>query len=193
MINHPRPSTAFPYCKRQKAGWGLGTRLCHLNYGIISDCLHHETIAVSKIYFSDGAACQYKNQKKNFVSLWLHKDDFGISAEWHFSATSHGKGACDGLGGTVKRLGARASLQRPYNDQIITPHQLFGWASTAVPSVHFGYRSMEDYEREQHLLEQHSHQFHLKENCTHLFPSQTVKLESVTIQLLTLPGRRELL
>ena len=64
------------------------------------------------------------------------------------------KGACDCLGGTtVKRLAARASLQRPYNDQIMTPRQLFDWASTAVPSVHLGYCSMEDYEREQHNLE----------------------------------------
>ena len=96
--------------------------------------------------------------EKNFVNLCLHKDDFGISAEWHFSATSHGKGACDGLGGTVKRLAARVSLQRPYNDQIMTPRQLFDWASTAVPSAHFGYCSMEDYEREQHNLERRFHQ-----------------------------------
>ncbi len=37
--------------------------------------------------------------------------DFSTSG--HFSATSHGKGACDGL---VKRLAARASLRRQYND-----------------------------------------------------------------------------
>ena len=53
------------------------------------------------------------------------EDDFEVKAEWHFSATSHGKGACDGLGGTVKRLAARASLQRPYNDQLMIPRQLF--------------------------------------------------------------------
>ena len=67
---------------------------------------------------------------------------------WHF----YGKGACDGLGGT---LAAPASLQRPYNDQIMTPRQLFDWA---VPSVHFGYCSKEDYEREQHNLERCFHQ-----------------------------------
>jgi len=27
VIKYPRPSTAFLYCKRRKAGWGLGTRL----------------------------------------------------------------------------------------------------------------------------------------------------------------------
>ena len=62
------------------------------------------------IYFSDGAAAQYKN-RKNFLNLCHHKADFGVDAEWHFFATSHGKGPCDGLGGTVKRLAARASLQ----------------------------------------------------------------------------------
>ena len=155
--------------------------LCHLSYVIISDCLHHDTTAVylfqklflaflksflperlqpqKIIYFSDGAASQYKN-RKNFMNLCLHKDDFGISAEWHFSATSHGKGACDGLGGTVKRLAARASLQRPYNDQIMTPRQLFDWASTNVPSAHFGYCSMEDYGKEQCTLERRFHKSH---------------------------------
>ena len=151
--------------------------LCHFSYVIISDCLHHDTIAVylfqksfisflknfkperlklKKIYFSDGAAAQYKN-RKNFVNLCLHNDDFGILAEWHFSATSHGKGACDGLGGTVKRLAARTSLQRPYNDQIMTPRQLFDWASTNLSSIHFGYCSMEDYQKECHNLEQRFH------------------------------------
>ena len=57
-------------------------------------------------YFSDGA--QYKNRKN-----CLHNHDFGIKAEWYFSATSRGKGACDGLGGMVKRLAAKASLQSP--------------------------------------------------------------------------------
>ena len=94
--------------------------------------MHHDTVAVylfqksliaylkrslpsvpQKIYyFSDGAASQYKN-RKNFINLCHHRENFGISAEWHFSATSHDIGACDGLGGTVKCLAAKASLQRP--------------------------------------------------------------------------------
>lgn len=112
---------------------------------MVSDCPHHDTVTVhlfqksfirfaaarlhpkNIIYFSDGAASQYKN-RKTFLNLCYHKDDFGVKAERHFSATSHGKGACDGLGGMVKRLAARASLQRPYNDQLMTPHQLFDWA-----------------------------------------------------------------
>ena len=101
--------------------------LHHFNYAIISECLHHNTVAdylflknfirflkekfssfPRKVYyFFDGAAEQYKNRKK-FINLCHHKTDFGVPAEGHFFATSHGKGAC---GGTVKRLATRASLQ----------------------------------------------------------------------------------
>ncbi len=83
-----------------------------------------------------------------------HNEDFELSAEWHFSATSHGKGACDGFGGTVKRLAARTSLQRPYEQQIMTPRQLFDWATISISAVTFEYCTIEDYEREQHFLEQ---------------------------------------
>ena len=83
-----------------------------------------------------------------------HKEDFGISTEWHFSATAHGKGACDGLGGTIKRLAARANLQKPYDDQIMTPRQLFDWATSSIPTIHFDYCSSDDYETEKKYLEQ---------------------------------------
>ena len=69
------------------------------------------------------------------------------------SATSHGKGACDGVGGTVKRLAARASLQRPYEQQIMIPRQLLEWAIENVPATIFSYYSSEDYKIEEQLLE----------------------------------------
>ena len=148
-------------------------KLEHVSYVVISDCLHHDTVAVHlfqkgfieflkdkfassplKIfYFSDGAASQYKN-RKNFINLCYHIEDFSVPAEWHFSATSHGKGACDGVGGTIKRLAARASLQRPYDEQIMTPRQLFEWAIENIPSVSFHYWSMDDYRREEILLKE---------------------------------------
>lgn len=87
------------------------------------------------IYFSDGSSSQYKN-KKNFKNICLHEDDYGISAEWHFFATSHGKGPCDGIGGTVKRLATRASLQ-PGQDPITTPKKLFDWAQKNISNVSF--------------------------------------------------------
>lgn len=137
------------------------------SYVIVSDCMQHDTAVFhlfqksfitflktrlpsfpKKIYyFSDGAAAQYKN-RKNFINLCYHEADFGIHAEWHFFATSHGKGACDGVGGTIKRLAAKASLQRPYDQQIMTPRQLYDWASVSIRTTFFGYCSSEEYEKE---------------------------------------------
>jgi hypothetical protein len=59
--------------------------------------------ALKTICFSGGTAAQHKNQK-NFLNLTLQQVVFGVLAEWHFFATSHGKRACDDLGGTRKRL-----------------------------------------------------------------------------------------
>eukprot|EP00731_Ephydatia_muelleri_P014791 Em0008g511a len=129
--------------------------VCFLNFVIISDSLTHDSVAVhcfvkklltflvtkltvKKVYyFSDGAASQYKN-KKNFVNLAFHNRDFkNIEAEWHFFATAHGKGPCDGLGGTVKREAVSTSLKRPLEGQIQTPQELSEWAKDAIPSVTF--------------------------------------------------------
>ena len=80
---------------------------------------------------------------KNFTNLCFHQDDFHIDAEWYFSATAHGKGPCDGVGGTVKRLAARARLQCPYDNQIQTPFQLYEWAIQNIFVANFTYVSQE--------------------------------------------------
>ena len=109
-------------------------------FTIISENKEHDTIAVhlfqrklvsfltehfgSKpkiiIYMSDGCAGQYKNCY-NFSNLCHHVEDFGVPAEWHFIATSHGKSPADGIVGTVKRTAAEASLQRPH---IMCTHEI---------------------------------------------------------------------
>jgi hypothetical protein len=43
-------------------------------------------------------------------NLIHHKDDFNIGASWTFSASGHGKSACDGIGATVKSTGTRSAL-----------------------------------------------------------------------------------
>ena len=75
-------------------------------------------------YYSDGCAGQYKN-RYNFINLLYHEKDFGIIAHWNFFATSHGKGAADGIPGAMKRSAAKASLQRPYDNQILTAWDFF--------------------------------------------------------------------
>ena len=82
-----------------------------------------------------------------------HKADFGIDAEWHFFATSHGKGLCDGLVGTVKRLSAKVSLQRPCNEQIMTPQQLFDFVRENISGINPVYYSMDEWKNKADILE----------------------------------------
>ena len=108
----------------------------HVSCVVVSECLPHDTITdhlfqqhllkflkemfgekpKKVFYFSDGCAGQYKN----FMNLCHHSVDFGVEAEWHSFATSYAKGPCDGVGGLLKRMTTKASLQRPYQDQIQT-------------------------------------------------------------------------
>ena len=91
-------------------------------------------------YFSDGCAGQYKNCK-NFMNLCHHSVNFGFEVEWHCLATPHGKGPCNGVGGLLKRMATKASLQRPYQDQIQTPYQLYEFAKQNVSSLNVEYFS----------------------------------------------------
>lgn len=56
-------------------------------------------------------SAKYKN-KKNFINLCYREKDFGIYADWHFFAFSHGKCPNDGIREIVKKLAAKANLQR---------------------------------------------------------------------------------
>jgi hypothetical protein len=67
------------------------------------------------------------------------EQDFGLSAEWLFLATSHGRGPTDGVRGTVKRLAAKTSLRKGHNNQIQTPHELFNYCSSNIHSIIFFY------------------------------------------------------
>lgn len=104
-------------------------------------------------YFSDGCAAQYKN-KKNFYNLSLHKEQYGIEPEWSFFITSHWKNVCDGLGGTLNRLVTKASLRRPYNNQIKSPQLLFEWAKGNIQNMNFVFISTDLYKDEDVKMKQ---------------------------------------
>lgn len=145
-------------------------KLQHFNFVVISDVLVHNTIAVhlfqrklmqflransedaiKKIsYFSDGSAAQYKN-RKNFVNIAHHNFDFGCDAEWHFFATSHGKGPCDGVGGALKRAAAHASLQRPLDNQIVNARDLYLFAK-GLEKINVEFCTQEEYSNEEQFL-----------------------------------------
>ena len=125
--------------------------LCHRAFGILYVKLYLPQL--QKIHYFSGRSCaQYKNSK-NFANLIFHVQDIGITAEWNFFATSHGKNLCDGVGGTVKCCATRASLQRPLDNQILTPYQLFEFASQDISGITSFYVDSETVKKTEAILE----------------------------------------
>lgn len=143
----------------------------HWSYIIISESLDHDAAAIylfiSKlikkmkdkfplikklIYMTDGTGAQYKNLN-NFINLYMHRFDYGIEAEWHFHATSHGKGPCDGIGGTLKRQASHVSLTRPLENQITSPKLLYDWAVSAKMMGDVEYATVIEHETTKKQLE----------------------------------------
>ena len=66
-------------------------------------CCSREKVELKEVHiFSDGTASQFKN-KFIFKLLCVLKEKLQLDLMWHFFATSHGKGAVDGIGGSIKR------------------------------------------------------------------------------------------
>ena len=97
------------------------------------------------IYFSDDCAARYKN-RYSFINLIRHYEDFGLKVEWNFFPTSHG------IGGTLKRSTARASLQRNLNDQILTPMDFYHYCQESISTITTYYTRAEEVEEVQKLL-----------------------------------------
>ena len=95
--------------------------LSHKSYVLVSEELAHNTTAVYTIlkkfvpqlmadipnvakinYVTDSPTSQYRN-RTIFHILHMHKKLFGVPASWFYFEAGHGKGPCDGIGGTAKR------------------------------------------------------------------------------------------
>ena len=106
----------------------MGNSECK-SFVIVSDDLDHDKHAVwsmlkvilkrltdirpieTVVIFSDGCAAQFKN-RYTMANLCFADEDFGVTVEWAFFASSHGKGSVDAIGGTVKRSVWRAVKAR---------------------------------------------------------------------------------
>ena len=122
--------------------------------GFINELMHktinhiktHLCPTITRIhYFSDGCAGQYKNCK-HFYNLCHHAQDFSVRYIWNFFATSHGKSPCDGIGGTVKRLVATASLQSPTTGHILSSQAMFEYCQKSISGITFVYVTAEEME-----------------------------------------------
>ena len=70
----------------------------------ITDHLKSEQLGVKCMhYVTDSPTSQYRNQYTMYMTAY-HETYFGVRASWQYSEAGHGKGPCDGVGGTTKRL-----------------------------------------------------------------------------------------
>lgn len=98
-------------------------------------CDYPELLISRLIYQSNGTGQHFKQKYSICIALFQSFDN----VEWHFSATSHGKGPIDGLGGTMKRRIKEATLSRK-----IDPHsaeEFFHCAQEICPNVSLLYIS----------------------------------------------------
>jgi hypothetical protein len=96
-------------------------------------------------YLTDSPTSQYRN-KAIFQLVCDHADEFGVSATWDYLEAGHGKGPCDGLGGSVKR--AADMSVRQGKAVIQGADDFFAWAkSTEITSeVIYYYVTQDNYE-----------------------------------------------
>ena len=67
-------------------------------------------------YWTDSPTSQYRN-KTIFSVVSRHEETFGAKAVWNYFEAGHGKGPCDGIGGTSKRLADEAVKQEKVSIQ----------------------------------------------------------------------------
>ena len=80
-------------------------------------------------YWTDSPSSQYRN-RFIFCTVANHKSLYGMEARWNYFESGHGKGPCDGLGGTTKRMADEAIRQG--NAVIQDPKEFYSWAVTST-------------------------------------------------------------
>ncbi|XP_052087680.1 uncharacterized protein LOC127724675 [Mytilus californianus] len=104
-------------------------KMAHTNYVFVSDDLGQNIGTVYTIlqklipkikqnindlkkihYWTDSPSSQYRN-KTAFYLVSDHQNLFGVDATWNYFETGHGKGPCDRIGGTSKRIADQAIKQ----------------------------------------------------------------------------------
>lgn len=93
-------------------------------------------------YFTDSPTSQYRN-KTIFHILTQHKKEFGIPASWHYFEAGHGKGPCDGVGGSTKRMADEAVRQQKATIQDADDFFLWAQEHTANSSIKYLFVSKE--------------------------------------------------
>ena len=136
--------------------------LQHLSHVYVSDVLHHNSAMVLAVLqkllpsvktvlpdlthvhiWTDSPTSQYRNRVIFDTVDQLH-DQFGLTASWHYFECGHGKGPCDGVGGTTKRNADNAVKQGKAEIQDAT--DFFAWACSETNSqINYTYITNDEY------------------------------------------------
>ncbi|CAF1540807.1 unnamed protein product [Adineta ricciae] len=109
----------------------------HAAQKVIVQFIRDRYSAVKRVnYVTDGAPQHFKSNK-SMLNLTYHESAFGIPAVWTFSATAHGKGPVDGIGAALKYRATRRVLSGRRTDTILTPQELYQFASPIPRSMCF--------------------------------------------------------
>ncbi|KAI8477551.1 hypothetical protein Bbelb_447140 [Branchiostoma belcheri] len=84
------------------------------------------------LYWTDSPSSQYRNKTMSSV-ISEHEALFGIPACWNYFEAEHGKGPCDGIGGTAKRMADQAVTTQ--GTTIQDAHEFYMWASQLEKSA----------------------------------------------------------
>ena len=126
----------------------------------VSDSLTHSAISVNTImkqvvehvkgvcpnitcihYLTDSPSSQYRNQKIAYM-VSHHTSLFGVQAAWIYFEAGHGKGACDGVGGTSKRMADDAVKHQKCIIQNALDY--YTWAKSSATSIQYFFYTSED-------------------------------------------------
>lgn len=125
-----------------------GDILKHQSFVVVSDEMSHSASTVCAFidklmpclkllkpnmktvhYWTDSPSSQYRN-RYIFYTIANHQNIYQIRGRWNYFEAGHGKGPCDGLGGTVKRMADEAINQG--HTTIQDAADFYKWGSTST-------------------------------------------------------------
>ena len=129
---------------------GADDTMVHTSYIYVSDTLSHNSGTVYAFlkritdevkshhaniecihYISDSPTSQYRNKAMMYV-VANHDSLFGFKASWQYWEAGHGKGPCDGVGGTSKRLADLAVKRQTHTIQ--SARDYYQWGASQLHS-----------------------------------------------------------
>ena len=147
-----------------------GNELKHSSYVYVSEVLNHNAAMVVSIidklvktvktvvpglehihFWTDSPSSQYRN-KTIFDVINRFPELYGPQASWHYFESGHGKGPCDGVGGTTKRNADNAIKQG--KALIQDASDFYTWATQNEKGIHYEFVSEEEYNNNKVIVDQ---------------------------------------